>query len=218
MSGGSPFDDLAPLLSVTTLVGLLVRRRIGDCLPFAAYLGLSVFMRGLMNLSPEPFAALQIWELQASLSALLTLLIVADLGWVARANLWSGRRITTFAVAGMGVALVIFLGKLVSGFVLRGSVVPSLDTYLALAWGTAIAALYPYRLALLPLQRAIRLGLVLYVVASIAMHWTLDALGRGTEAPYVTALHSAASCATLALWAWAAWDRRESSGSPAIPG
>ena len=133
---------------------------------------------------------------------------------LAMAGVSTAHRVRTWAIAGLGIGLLLVTVGLSSGQGFREYLLPSLETARTWAYVTALVVIYPYRSALTRFQRMILLGLGLNLVALGAAHLAFGELGL-TGDRYVSAFHSAAVCATLALWVWAAWTTRDEVTGPA---
>lgn len=201
---------LGLLLAVVTLVGLWVRRRVGLCPSFAAYLGLSLLLGSLTKLWSDASGTLQLWMVQQASLTLLQLFVLVELSDAAMAGFPRARRVTRSALAGLGIALV---GVTAASLMFRSlplHLATRLEYGIDLACAIALIAIYPYRSALIPIQRMILLGLFLNLGVSVAADWAFGAFGIAFDHDR-TALYLAAHCATLALWAWAAWATRDGS-------
>jgi hypothetical protein len=219
------FPTIGDVLVVATLSGLLARGRMRLCPAFAAYLGMCLLSNRLMLWWPENFLTRRFWMMKEAVIALLMLLILLDLMSVALAGFPRVRRLVTWAVLGLAcVALLAVIASFAAGldYPVLAAVFERARSGTVGAYVAALIVIYRYSLPQHPLQRMVLLGFVLYLGAygamlgartSPVMSSALGALGHSAST-YFVAIADCAYCATIALWAWAAW---APSNEPAGP-
>jgi hypothetical protein len=205
--------DVAAFLVAFTILGLVVRRRVGLWRSFAVYLGVVLVCNRLIRLWPGRFYTPAFWDLKTALYTSARGLMAVELALLMFAVL---PRVRARALGLMAVILAV-LGAL-SLVRIPGhpdvEAVGGLGPRLQLAglWMLAVvpALAARYRLPMHPFHRTVLVGFGLYLVvysgllAGIGLVATsrpayLDAYAR------LNAIDPLVYVTSLLLWAWAAW-------------
>jgi hypothetical protein len=196
------------LALVAVLAGLFVRGRARLCWSFVAYAAAILVGNALTSLWPARFLNPSFWVLKQGLYDALKMAVALELAW---------RAFDAFPGA-MRTVRAVLLALLAVSTVALGALTPA-SSYMTLwEWqpGVATAALWLltatallvvwYQVPVHDWQRAIMLGLALYLLVFVTLMGQLQRLGWTARAPIAT-LDAAAYLALAAFWAWAAWRR-----------
>jgi hypothetical protein len=206
------------LALVAVLAGLFVRGRARLCWSFVAYAAAILVGNSLTSLWPERFLDPSFWVLKQGVYDALKMAVALEL---------AGRAFGAFPGA-MRTARVALLALLSVSTVVLGALTPP-SSYLTLwEWqpGVATAALWLltatallvvfYQVPVHDWQRAIMLGLAVYLLVFVALIGELQRRGWGARAQLGT-LDVAAYLALVAFWAWAVWRREPATAVEARP-
>jgi hypothetical protein len=203
---------LARLALVALLAGMLWRGRVRYCWAFFAYVLAVLVGNTLVSLWPSRFFTPAFWVAKQGVHDILKAAIALELAW---------RAFRAFPGA-LRTARVVLLALLAVSTAALAAVGPR-STY-AVVWewqpGVATASLWLltatalmvvwYQVPLIPWQRAIMMGLAVYLLVFVTL---LGLLGRRGWAvgPVVAGLEALAYLALVGFWAWLAW-RRDAAG------
>lgn len=205
--------DVAAFLVAFTLLGLVVRRRIGLWRSFAVYLGVVLVCNRLIRMWPERFYTSAFWDLKTALYTSARGVMAVELALLMFAVL---PRVRAWALALMAVILAVTGALSLSRIPGHPDVeaVGGLGPRLQLAglWMLAVvpALAARYRLPMHPFHRMVLVGFGLYLVVYAGL---LAGIGlvADSRAAYLeaykrlNAIDPLVYVTSLLLWAWAAW-------------
>lgn len=206
------------LALVAVLAGLFVRGRGRLCWSFVVYAVAILVGNSLTSLWPERFLNPSFWILKQGVYDALKMAVALEL---------AGRAFGAFPGA-MRTARLALLALLAVSTLVLGALTPP-SSYLTLwEWqpGVATAALWLltatallvvfYQVPVHDWQRAIMLGLAVYLLVFVTLIGEIQRRGWGVRAQLGT-LDVAAYLALAAFWAWAAWRRDPATPAEARP-
>jgi hypothetical protein len=206
------------LALVAVLAGLFARGRGRLCWSFVAYTVAILVGNSLTSLWPERFLNPSFWILKQGVYDALKMAVALEL---------AGRAFGAFPGAMRTARVVLFALLAVSTLVLGALTPPS--SYLTLwEWqpGIATAALWLltatallvvfYQVPVHDWQRAIMMGLALYLLVFVTLMGELERRGWGARAQLGT-LDVVAYLALAVFWAWAVWRRDPATPAEARP-
>lgn len=215
--------DVAAFLVAVTLIGLLVRRRLGLWRSFGVYLGVVLVCNRLIRLWPETFYTSAFWDVKTALYTSARGLMALEL-----ALLMFGVLPRVRARALGWIALILAVLGLVSLGRIPGhpdvEAVGGLGPWLQLAglWMLAVvpALAMRYRLPMHPFHRMVLVGFGLYLVVYSGLLAGIGLVASSRPA-YLQAyarlntIDPLVYVTSLLLWAWAAWRSPVAATAPA---
>jgi hypothetical protein len=206
------------IVAILALAGVVVRRRVGVCRTFVPYLCVVVVTDLLPLLWPEHFYRQWFWFGGQLVIHVLRFAVALELTYR------TFRAFPSARATARGVLLVVLLVALVIVFAGTGDLEPPEG---APALGPLISRVQPrvlngaiwlfsaiaglilwYRLPVHPLQKAILIGFVPYLLVFTVSLNLIESQGWDIRAQ-VNYLHTSAFVAVLSYWAVAAWRRAE---------
>jgi hypothetical protein len=205
------------LALVVLLAGMLWRGRARQCWSFAAYVLAVVLGNTLVSLWPSRFYTPEFWVVKQGAYDVLKAAIALELAWRAFRAFPGALRTARLVLLALLAASTLSLALLNprSSYATVWEWQPGVAT--AAIWLLATTALMVvwYQVPVSGWQRAIMLGLALYLLVFVTLLGLLERWGWDLG-PVVATVETLAYLATVTFWAWAAW-RREEGGAAAVP-
>jgi hypothetical protein len=201
------------------LAGMLWRGRVRHCWAFAAYLLAVLVGNTLVSLGPSRFRTPAFWVLKQGVYDALKMAIALELAWrafrVFPGALRTARQVLLALLAISTVALAVLSPG--SSYRTVWEWQPRVATAaLWLLTATALMVVW-YQVPLSSWQRAIMLGLAVYLLVFVTL---LNILGRRGWAigRLVATAETLAYLALVTFWAWAAWRRDPAPAATVLAG
>ena len=206
----------ARLALVVLLAGMVWRGRVPQCWAFGVYVVAALVGNTLVSLWPSRFYTPEFWVVKQGVYDILKPAIALELAW---------RAFRAFPGALRTARLVLLLLLGVSSVSLAA--LPTRPAY-AVVWewqpGIATAGLWLltatalmvvwYQVPLSRWQRAIMIGLAVYLLVFVTLLGLLKSRGWGVGT-FVATVEATAYLALVAFWAWVAW-RRDATAAAAV--
>jgi hypothetical protein len=205
----------ARLALLALLAGMVWRARVRQCLAFGAYVIAALLGNSLVWLWPSRFYTPEFWVLKQGVYDILKAAIALELAWRAF-RVFPGAlrtaRLVFLVLLGLSGAALAFPARPAYAVVWEWQ--PAVATAgLWLLTATALMVVW-YQLPLSTWQRAIMVGLAVYLLVFVTLLSLLKSRGWGLGT-FVATAEATAYLALVASWAWLAW-RRDATAAAAV--
>jgi hypothetical protein len=205
----------ARLALVALLVGIVSRGRLRQCWAFGAYVTAVLLGNTLVSLWPARFFTPEFWVAKQGVYDILKTAIALELAWRAfRAFPGALRtaRLVFIVLLGLSSVALAFPAKPAYAVVWEWQ--PGVATAgLWLLAATALMVVW-YQVPLSGWQRAIMMGLAVYLLVFVTLLGLLKSRGWGMG-PFVAMTETLAYLALVVGWTWLAW-RRDAAPAAAV--